>query len=110
MTAREITTNDLTLEEQEHVRNAIILVKAQFGGWKSLAQVLHFDAPTLIHVAKERRAVTASMAFRLARLLGVGIDDLLAGKFPGDGSCPRCGYKDVRVKEELLGTDETVCK
>lgn len=96
MSDREITTADLTLGEQEHVRNAIIRVRLQFGGLKMLAQVLHFDHTTLIHVCKERRAVTASMAFRLARLLGVGIDDLLAGKWPGDGSCPRCGYKDIR--------------
>lgn len=106
MTAREITTNDLTLEEQEHVRNAIILVRLQFGGWKALAQVLHFDAPTLIHVAKERRAVTASMAVRLARLLGVGIDDLLAGKYPGDGACPRCGYRREAPKAQALTATE----
>jgi hypothetical protein len=96
MTDRDITTADLTLEEQEHVRNAIILIRGQFGGWKSLGQVLHFDPPTLIHVVKERRAVTASMAFRVARIIGVGIDDLLAGKWPGEGACPRCGYKDTR--------------
>lgn len=29
-------------------------------------------------------------------LIGVGIDDLLAGRFPGDGACSRCGYKDAR--------------
>jgi len=97
MTDREITTADLSLDEQERVRNAIIRVRLQFGGLKMLAQVLHFDHTTLIHVCKERRAVTASMAFRLARLIGVGIDDLLAGKWPEPGTCPRCGYKDTRA-------------
>lgn len=97
MTDREITTADLTLQEQENVRNAIIRMRLQFGGLKMLAQVLHFDHTTMIHVCKERRAVTASMAFRLARLIGVKIDDLLAGKWPEPGTCPRCGYKDARA-------------
>lgn len=99
MTDREITTADLTPEEQEHVRNAIILVRVQFGGWKPLGKMLRFDPATIIHVCRERRSVSASLAFRLARLLGIGIDDLLAGKWPGDGACARCGYKDARTKE-----------
>ncbi len=35
---------------------------------------------------------SASMAFRLARLANVTVDDLLTGKFPPPGICPHCGY------------------
>lgn len=51
---------------------------------------------TLVHVVDERRAVSASMAFRVARVVGVKVDDLLLGKWPEAGTCPRCGYKDER--------------
>lgn len=73
-----------------------MLVRVQFGGWKPLAMVLKFDHTTLIHVCRSRRAVTASMAFRLARLIGVSIDDLVGGRWPESGTCPRCGYHDIR--------------
>ncbi len=96
MSAREIKTLDLSLEEQEHVRNAIAFLRIKLEGWGPLAKMLHFDSTTLIHVVNERRAVCASMAFRVARFVGVGIDDLLAGKWPEAGMCPRCGYKDKR--------------
>ena len=33
------------------------------------------------------------VAFRLARFINVGIDDLLAGRFPEPGVCPRCAYR-----------------
>jgi hypothetical protein len=35
------------------------------------------------------------MAFRIARLVGVSVDDLVRGKFPEPGTCPRCGYKTL---------------
>ena len=40
---REIATLDLTIKEQEHVRNAIIFIRKQFGGWKPLAALLAED-------------------------------------------------------------------
>jgi hypothetical protein len=33
-----------------------------------------------------------AVAFRVARLTGVSIDDLLAGKYPPPGTCPHCGH------------------
>ncbi len=92
---REISTVDLTIEEQKHVRNALIFLRVKLGG-KSLARLLHFDETTIVHVINEHRCVSASMAFRLARVVKVGIEDLLAGKWPEPGTCPQCGYKDPR--------------
>lgn len=100
---REITTADLTLEEQEHVRNALAFLHVKLESWKSLGKLLHFDQTTLMHVVSDRRAVCASMAFRVARVVGVGIDDLLAGKWPEPGTCPRCGYKDARKYVPVVG-------
>ncbi len=71
-------------------------------GAKSLAKLLHYDETTMIHVVNERRAVCASMAFRVARVVGIGIDDLLAGKWPEPGTCPRCGYKDRRNERKAV--------
>ena len=31
------------------------------------------------------------IAFRVARLAKVGVDDVLAGRFPPPGTCPHCG-------------------
>jgi hypothetical protein len=33
-----------------------------------------------------------TMAFRVARLAGVGVDDILTGKYPPPGTCPLCGH------------------
>jgi hypothetical protein len=37
------------------------------------------------------------MALRVARLAGVPIDDVLAGKFPPAGTCPYCGNGTTRA-------------
>lgn len=92
MSART-TALDLTSGEQENVRNAIYFLRAKFGSWKPVAKLLHFEEQTLVQCANGTRTVAASMAFRLARAVGVGIDDLIAGRFPEPGVCPRCGYK-----------------
>ena len=83
---------DLSRAEQEHVRTALVYLRAVYdGSWEILGKQLHFDAATLIHVVAERRTVSPTMTFRVARLAKVGIDDLLAGKFPPAGTCVNCG-------------------
>lgn len=94
--SRPITEIDLTLEEQEHVRNALQFLRVKLGGWRSLTKLLKFEETTLIKSGNGSRTVTASMAFRIARLVGVSVDDLVHGKFPEAGTCPRCGYKAPR--------------
>jgi hypothetical protein len=39
--------------------------------------------------------VSASLAYRVARLAEVGIDDLLAGAFPPPNTCPHRGHTKV---------------
>ncbi len=59
--------------------------------WAPIARALHFEESTLQHASRDR-IVSATLAFRVARLAKVSVDDLLAGKFPSPGTCPRCGY------------------
>jgi hypothetical protein len=87
---------DVAAEAVEHVRNALIFLKIRLNGWKPLSKVLHFEETTIINCGNGKRTSTASMAFRIARLVQVPIDDLLAGKFPDPDVCPRCGYRDIR--------------
>jgi hypothetical protein len=82
----------LTREEQEHVLTALRFLRVRAGGWKALAKVLGFASSTMINVKKGVNGVSASMAFRVARLAAVPFDDLLAGRYPVRGACPHCGH------------------
>jgi hypothetical protein len=82
---------DLTKEEEKRVRAALQFMRVRLGGWEPLSKVLGFKQESLSHIANDR-TVTASLAFRLARLVKVPVDDLLAGRFPAPGTCPNCGH------------------
>ena len=87
--------SDLTASEQASVRVALRFLKTRAGGWEALARVLHFGPSTLGNVASERtrKAPTASMALRIARLAQVTVDDVLAGRYPGPNVCAHCGAR-----------------
>lgn len=93
-----MNASDLTTAEQAHVRAALRFLRARCGGWDALARVLRFKARSLAKVGTGRTA-SASMAVRVARLAEVGIDDLLAGRYPPAGTCPHCGH----VNESTTG-------
>jgi hypothetical protein len=40
-----------------------------------------------------RAVPSPAVVFRLARLAGVGVDDVLAGRFPEPGVCAHCGLR-----------------
>lgn len=86
-----VVAHDLTDKEQTHVRAALAYLRVKLGGWESLAKVLHFEASSIIHVVARRRSASPTMAFRVARMAKVSIDDLLAGRFPPAGTCSHCG-------------------
>ena len=79
---------DLTDEEQENVRAAMRFLRVRAGGWKGLAPALGFAKGTLINVKQRAKNASPTMALRVARVAGVSVDDLLAGKFPPAGACP----------------------
>lgn len=83
--------SDLTTQEQAHVRAALRFLRARCGGWEPLAKVLRMNKVTLRHVSSGK-ATSAALAFRVARLAGVGVDELLSGKYPPINACPHCGH------------------
>jgi hypothetical protein len=85
------------------VRAALQFLRARFHGWKAVAKLLHVKEERLSQLGGGKAAVTASLTFRVARLVKVGVDDILAGKYPPEGACPYCGH--VKEAEEALATD-----
>ncbi len=85
--------SDLSDKEQAAVRAALRFLRARCGGWEPVSKVLRFNPTTLCNVVAGRTA-SASMAVRIARFAKVGVDDVLAGKFPPPGTCPYCGHSD----------------
>src|SRR5262249_55305664 len=83
---------DLTPEEQTHVRTALRSLRARCGGWEQVAKVLHFKGPTVRKLGSKNSTVSPTVAFGVARLVKVGVDDVLAGRFPPPGTCPHCGH------------------
>lgn len=77
--------SDLTKDEVAHVRAAAQFLRARMGGWANVAKALHVSQKT----ASSR--VSPTLALRIARLAGVGVDDVLGGRFPPPGMCPHCG-------------------
>jgi hypothetical protein len=81
--------SDLTAAEQKNVRAAIRFLRLGCGGAKPLAKALRMTRRTLNSPA------TPTTAFRVARLAGVTVDDVLAGKYPPAGTCPHCGHSEA---------------
>lgn len=83
---------DLDEKEQINVRATLNFLRGQVGGTTgTLAKALNFKPQTVNRVLKGTDAVTASMAFRVARLLDASLDGLLAGRYR-PGACPKCGH------------------
>jgi hypothetical protein len=78
--------SDLTAEEQKNVLTTLRFLRVRCGGAELLAKSLRVDRRTL------NRPANASVAIRAARLAGVGVDDVLEGRFPPQGTCPHCGH------------------
>jgi hypothetical protein len=86
--------SDLTTEEQTNVRTALKFLRSRCGGWEPLAKALGTKVSSLSHAVGGSRVVSASLTFRVARLAGVTVDDVLAGRYPGAGTCPYCGHRE----------------
>jgi transcriptional regulator with XRE-family HTH domain len=96
----------LTDKEQRHVRTALRFLRYRVGGWQPLADALGTKADTIGKVLRGGRAVTANLAYRVARLTDVSIDDLLAGALLSPRTCPHCGQPpDDFADEETVVTD-----
>jgi hypothetical protein len=85
-------TSDLTDAEQKHVRTAILFLHQRAKNWDALARALAVQPDTIYKIVKGTRAVTASMAFRVARLVGSSVDDLVGGRCLPANTCVKCGH------------------
>lgn len=85
-------STDLTPEEQKNVRTAIRVLHLKCRSWKTMARVLKIAPDSIYRVVTGSRTVTASVAFRVARMAGASIDDVLSGAFLPVGTCPHCGH------------------
>jgi hypothetical protein len=78
------------------------------GAWEPVARALHVEEDTIAKVARGKRPVTARLAIRVARLIEVGVDDLLAGRHLSSRVCQHCGHPpDDFADEETVVTDRT---
>jgi hypothetical protein len=82
----------LNRTEAANVRAAAWHLRARLGGLRNLAKALELSIPSV------RVTNSPTMAFRLARLAGVGVDDILTGKYPPPGTCPYCGHRREGAK------------
>ena len=82
---------DVTMIEAKRVRAALHFLRVKFGTWDLLGKAIHLTGTTLKQVATGHKPVSPLLTFRVARFAKVGIDDLLAGKWPD--SCPYCHHR-----------------
>ena len=87
--------SDLTASEVTSIRVALRFLKARSGSWDGLGRVLRYSADTLSAAASETagRGPSLNMALRVARVAQVGVDDVLAGRYPGPNVCAHCGAR-----------------
>ncbi|HWU87637.1 MAG TPA: hypothetical protein VN253_10205 [Kofleriaceae bacterium] len=82
---------DLSLDEQKRVLAYLNMLRARFGNWTTLEQALPFSHSARVEITAGRTEVSAALAFRIAKLLGVSIADVLAGTAFPPGTCRHCG-------------------
>ena len=89
-------STDLTLTEQENVRVALRFLAKRFGDTSKLAKAMGAHRETVQRPMRMASHVTAGIALRAARVGGVPLEDMLAGRWPVAGACPYCGGTNSR--------------
>jgi len=101
---------DLTSAEQTNVRTALAFLRLRCRGWGPLSKVLKFKDTTLSAIHCGDKAVSPTLAFRIARLAKVGVDDVLTGKFPSPGTCPQCGHCNNESETTERSSEKVVAR
>lgn len=84
--------SDFSTAEMDRARAALRFLHARTGKWEPLAKALRASVVTLSTVSAGSRPMSASLVVRIAKLAGVGVDDVIGGRFPPKGACPHCGH------------------
>lgn len=92
---------DLSAKEQTNVRTALRFLRMRCGGWVAVGRALGCNDTSLSCMVSGRKTVTASLAFRVARLAKVTVDDVVSGRFPAEGTCPYCGHRPEPATAEV---------
>jgi len=77
--------------EQTHVRSLIRVLRVRLGNWQSVERVLPLSHGMRVDVMAGRYEVSASVAFRVAKVLDVSLHDVLDGTALPPGVCKHCG-------------------
>jgi hypothetical protein len=85
------SADSLTPEETDNVRIALRALKMQHGTWNGVARALGVDYRSVSKPMETGRRPTAGLAVRVAKLVGVTVDAVLRGEWPGFKPCPTCG-------------------
>jgi hypothetical protein len=93
---------DFTAQEVAAVRGALHFLHLRSGRWATLGRVLRIPGSTLGNVANGHRPLSAKLVLRIARFAGLGLDDVLAGKFPAPGTCPHCGHCAAALESDAV--------
>ncbi len=84
----------------DHVRAAIRFLRYKVGDWQPLAAALGMKADSIGKVLRGSRDVTAKLAYSVAWLTDVSIDDLLASRLLSPRTCPHCGRPPSDFEDE----------
>ncbi len=82
---------DLSLDEQEHVRVCLRSLRARFGNWRNVERSLPVAHSVMVDAMSGRVEISVVIAFRVAKVLGVSIYDVIDGRALPDGTCRSCG-------------------
>lgn len=80
----------LTDVERMRLRAALRNLRALYGSWSCLAEVMGVHEDSLCNIVGGRQTPGADMARRAAKAAGTTLDMLLTGP-TGAGKCPLCG-------------------
>ena len=84
-------SSDLTPEEQANAKAALRFLAKRHGTIAKLAEAMGAKPRTVKYALERRGRVSAGLALRAARVAGVPLEDVLAGRWPVTGTCPHCG-------------------
>jgi hypothetical protein len=82
---------DLFLAEQTNVHSPIRVLRVRLGNWQSVERALPLSHGMRGDVMAGRYEVSASVAFRVAKVLDVSLYDVLDGTALPPGVCKHCG-------------------
>lgn len=88
-------TLSLTPEEKRHLRATLKNLRAAYGSWACLAEVMGMSSESLKNAAHSPRAGSPGVALRAAQAAGMSVEAVLghAGTLTAAGRCTACGSR-----------------